>query len=86
MPRFYADRSYPADCTAAAQSILTLTRFGDNEEAVKVAVWMIKNMQSGNGSFYFRKYKHYTIRTSFMRWSDAWMFAALAGLWSLKEK
>ncbi|MBK7712574.1 MAG: terpene cyclase/mutase family protein [Bacteroidales bacterium] len=80
MPRFYADRSSPADCTAAAQTILTLCRFGDKEKAVKVARWMIKNMQSPKGSFYFRKYRYHTNKTSFMRWSDAWMVAALACL------
>jgi hypothetical protein len=80
MPRFYAGINYPADCTAAAQTILTLTRVGDKELAGEVASWMIRNMQSGKGSFYFRKYKSFTNRTSFMRWSEAWMFAALASL------
>lgn len=32
-------------------------------------------MQKDNGSFKFRKIKYHTITTSFMRWSDAWMFA-----------
>ena len=80
MPRFFASKAYPVDCTAAAQTILTLTRFGDKELAVLVAGWIIKNMQSETGSFYFRKYKYFTNKTSFMRWSDAWMFAALASL------
>jgi hypothetical protein len=82
MPRFYSDKAYPADCTAAAQTILTLTRFGDKELAERVALWMIENMQSGSGSFYYRKYRHYKNRTSFMRWSDAWMFAPLSKLHS----
>ena len=30
--------------------------------------------------FYFRKFKHYTIKTPFMRWSQAWMFVALSNL------
>lgn len=86
MPRFYVVQSYPADCTAAAQTILTLNRFGDKDDAIKVALWMIGNMQSERGSFYFRKYKYFTNRTSFMRWSDAWMFSALAGLLALEEE
>ncbi len=80
MPRFYHNRAYPIDCTAAAQTILTTLRFGDRELALKVADWMIPNMQKKNGSFAFRKYRNYTEQTSFMRWSDAWMFAALCNL------
>lgn len=79
-PAFYSDKLYPADCTAASQSVLTLTRFNEIELASKVAEWTIKNMQAKNGSFYFRKFKYYTINTSFMRWSNAWMFAALSYL------
>jgi rhamnogalacturonyl hydrolase YesR len=86
MPRFYAGKAYPADCTVAAQTILTLCRFGDKEKANQVALWMIRHMQSGRGSFYFRKHKYFTVKTSFMRWSDAWMFAALAELLSLEVK
>ena len=79
-PKFYHNKLYPIDCTAAAQSILTTIRFGDIEIAKKVADYMHKNMQKPNGSFKFRKFKYHTIQTSFMRWSDAWMFAALSNL------
>lgn len=85
IPRFYHNNTYPIDCTAASQTILTSIRFGEWETAVNVAKWMAQNMQRENGSFYFRKFKHYTIKTSFMRWSDAWMFAALSNL-QLKQK
>lgn len=80
MPKFYYNNPYPADCTSASQTILTTLRFGDNELALKVTGWMIDHMQKKNGSFAFRKYKHYTEKTSFMRWSDAWMFAAMSNL------
>ena len=82
IPKFYDRKIYPVDSTSAAQSILTLIRFGELELAKKVAGWMIANMQSVNGNFYFRKFSGYTIRTSFMRWSNAWMFAALGSLLS----
>lgn len=85
IPKFYRDRIYPVDCTAAAQTILTLVRFGDINLAEKTATWMHRNMQKKNGSFRFRKFKNYTINTSFMRWSNAWMFAALANL-ALQKK
>lgn len=85
IPLFYHNETYPIDCTSASQTILTTLRFGDKESALKVAEWMIKNMQKKNGSFYFRKYKYYTIRTSFMRWSNAWMFASLSQLKGTKQ-
>jgi hypothetical protein len=79
-PRFYAGEEWPVDCTAAAQSIITVCRFGDVELAEKVAYYTIKNMQSPEGAFYYRKYHYYTDKTIFMRWSNAWMLAALAEL------
>lgn len=80
IPKYYHNSLYPIDSTAAGQSILTLARFGHLEEASKVAAWMIKNMQDEKGYFYFRKNRYYTDRTSYMRWSNAWMFVAFANL------
>lgn len=87
IPKFYHNNMYPIDCTSASQTILTTIRFGDVDLAVNVALWMAKNMQKNNGSFKFRKFKHYKNTSSFMRWSDVWMFAALANLkYESKEK
>jgi hypothetical protein len=80
IPKFYSNKIYPIDCTAASQFILTTTRFGDISLATRSAEWMSENMQKSTGSFRFRKYKHYSNSTSFMRWSDAWLFAALSYL------
>jgi hypothetical protein len=77
-PFFYSDKKYPLDCTAASQAILTNIRFANLPLANNVAQLTIQKMQKKNGSFRFRKFKNYTISTSFMRWSDAWMFAALS--------
>lgn len=80
IPKFYNNKIYPIDCTAAGQTLLTLTRFGENDLALNVANYMTKNMQHKSGYFYFRKYKHHTKKTSFMRWSNTWMFAGLSTL------
>lgn len=80
IPKFYDKNTYPIDCTSASQSLFTLCRFGNTELAQKVAIWMVKNMQGKDGSFYFRKYQYHTEKTPFMRWSNAWMFAALSHL------
>lgn len=79
-PKFYHNKKYPIDCTAASQTILTTLRFGDINTATKVAERVLLAMQKHNGSFKFRKFKYHTITTSFMRWSDAWMFVALSNL------
>ncbi|MGZ3882623.1 MAG: delta-aminolevulinic acid dehydratase [Bacteroidia bacterium] len=78
IPKFYNKNMYPIDCTSAAQSLLTLSRFGYKKLAAAVADWMTDHMQSEKGYFYFRKFKHYTMKQSFMRWSNAWMFAGMS--------
>lgn len=78
IPKFFNTSRYPLDCTAAAQSILTLCRFDHPQRAAQTAHYTIQQMQSPEGNFYFRKYKNFTEKHAFMRWSDAWMFAALA--------
>jgi hypothetical protein len=80
IPKFFHNKTYPLDCTSAAQTILTTLRFGNIKTANCVANYTLIKMQKLDGSFKFRKFKHYTINTSFMRWSDAWMFAALSNL------
>jgi len=50
---------------------------GANEFAMKIAEWTINNnMIDKDGYFYYRKYKLYTNKISYMRWSNAWMFLA----------
>ncbi len=80
IPKFYDNGIYPIDSTGAAQSILTLARFGFLNKALNVSEWYIENMRNKRGGFYFRKFKYYTDRTEFMRWSNAWMFTALSYL------
>ncbi len=80
IPKFYHNKTFPIDTTAAAQSILTLSRFEEVELANKVASWFITSMQSKSGAFYFRKHRHYIDRQIFMRWSNAWMFVGLSYL------
>jgi len=80
VPKYFDNSIYPIDSTAAAQSIITLLRFSYLEKALQVAEWMIYNMQSKKGFFYFQKHKFYTNKINFMRWSNAWMFLALSQL------
>lgn len=79
-PKFYDQKTFPIDCTAAGQSLLTLARFNQLALAAKVAAYMAAKMQDAGGYFYFRKYQANTEKISFMRWSNAWMFAGLSYL------
>ncbi len=80
LPKYYSSKIYPIDSTAAAQSILTLTRFGDTEIAGKVADFMLDNLYDEQGHFHYRKGKFFTNRIPYMRWSTAWMFLAMSYL------
>jgi hypothetical protein len=80
IPKYFENRLYPVDSTAIAQSILTLARFGNPDLAKKSALWGINNMRSDKGCFYFRKTGIYVNKTPYMRWVNAWMFAALSYL------
>lgn len=77
-PKYYNNKTYPIDSTSGAQSILTLTRFGELKKAKKIIEWMLTNMYDNSGYFYYQKMKFYKHKTSYPRWSTSWMFAALA--------
>ena len=68
-----------------AQSIITLLALRDlNSENMPLADsvfrWAVKHMWDENGFFYYRVLRTLTIRTSYMRWSQAWMLLALSTL------
>lgn len=77
-PRYYHDRLYPIDIHSAAQAIITFIEMGETERAARSLKWAIENMQDESGSFYFQKHRFYTIKTPYMRWSEAWMLYALS--------
>lgn len=79
---YYNQSVYPIDIHAPAQLIVTLSKLGildqQKELADRVLGWTIKNMQSGQGYFYYQKRKYLTNTISYMRWSQAWIFYAFA--------
>jgi hypothetical protein len=85
-PRYFHNRTYPIDAHCVAQSILTLIEFRDRDAgnlmlARRVCDWALRHMRDEQGCFYYRVLPLCTIRTSHMRWSQAWMLLALATLW-----
>jgi hypothetical protein len=84
-PRYFHNATYPIDIHGVAQSIITLIELGDLANgnillANSVLNWGLRNMWDARGFFYFQKLPQYTVRTPFMRWSQAWMLMALATL------
>jgi hypothetical protein len=78
VPRYFDTSTYPVDITACAQSISTLSTFGDATARDRVASWVIREMQKPDGSFIYQIRKTHRNPISYVRWGVAWMFAALA--------
>lgn len=83
--RYYHNETQPVDIHCVAQSLLTLTEFGHldstaRQQAGLVYRWAMKCMWNETGYFYYRKLRGWTVRTSYMRWSQAWMVLALASV------
>jgi len=86
-PKYFHNQAYPFDIHCVAQSILTLLAFKDIdstnvEMAHSVFRWAMKYMWDDRGFFYYRVLRLGTIRTSYMRWSQAWMLLAMSTLLS----
>jgi len=85
IPKYYHNRIYPIDIHSIAQSIATFVKLKDLNEgninqALKIAQWGIDNMQDKRGFFYYQKYKYFTNKIPYIRWSQAWMAYALSTL------
>jgi hypothetical protein len=83
--RYFHDRTYPIDTHCVAQSIITLLDLedlaSDNVQLARsVFQWAMDHMWDDRGFFYYRILRLCTIRTSYMRWTQAWMLLALSML------
>lgn len=75
-------KEYPVEIHNQSQGIITFSTLSQYDShylefANTIAEWTINNMRSKKGFFYYRKYKWYTIKIPYMRWSQAWMLLAL---------
>ncbi len=85
-PKYYHDRTYPIDAHAAAQAIITLIAFDDTDFAGRVTAWALKNLYAPRGYFYYQVHRRSINRVPYMRWSNAWMFRALAEIVGKKAR
>jgi hypothetical protein len=84
-PKYYDDALYPADTHSGAAAIVTLLELrhldqGAQSLAEMIAAWLLNNMRDSRGFFYYQRRRFYTLKTPFMRWSQAWTAYALARL------
>jgi hypothetical protein len=82
---YFHDRTYPVDIHSVAQSIITLLELRDlDADNVRMAQlvfqWAMNHLWDDRGFFFYRALRFWTIRTSYMRWSQAWMLRAMSML------
>jgi hypothetical protein len=84
-PKYYDSSVYPVDIHSAAVAIAAMSELSPLDArllpvARRTADWTISNMLDADGHFYYQLRKRGPIKTSFMRWGQAWMAYALAKL------
>ena len=84
-PKYYDRETFPVDIHSASAAIVALCELNEIDArclplAKKVADWTIENMRAAQGFFYYQKRKTQTVKTPFIRWSQAWTAYALARL------
>lgn len=82
VPKYYNNSMYPIDIHCTGQLPVTLSRLGlyDRHKPLvhKVMSWAIDNMQDPKGYFYYQLKRGKSSHISYMRWSNAFMFASMA--------
>jgi len=76
-PKYYDRETFPVDIHSASAAIAALAELNEFDarclpQAEKVARWTIENMRDAQGFFYYQKRKDTLVKTSFIRWSNAW--------------
>jgi hypothetical protein len=83
--RYFHNRTYPVDSHCVAQSLITLIEFKDLDAdnvqlAERVFAWAMDHLWDERGYFYYRVLQVGRIKTSYMRWVQAWMLLGLTTL------
>lgn len=90
MSKYYHNKIYPVDIHCPAQVIVTASKLKVfiNYESIltKVLNWTIDNMQHKKGYFFYQLKMGISSKISYMRWSNAFMFNAMAHYFLELEK
>jgi hypothetical protein len=84
-PKYFPDRLYSADAHSAGAALVALAELqsldaGATELGETIARWAIENLRDPRGFFYYQRRRFHTVRTPYMRWSEAWMMYGLSRL------
>ena len=84
-PKYFSDRLYPADAHSAGAALVALVELqaldaGAIELAENIARWALENLRDRRGFFCYQRRRFHTVRTPYMRWSEAWMMYGLSRL------
>jgi hypothetical protein len=85
-PKWTSEQVYPLDIHGAGTAIAAYSRAARShdaaylEDARRTTSWALRNMQSSQGFFYYKKHKWWTNRFTEMRWCNAWMSYGLSTL------
>lgn len=82
-PKYYHRTAHPADAHSAGAALVALAELRDREPdamelAQRVAAWTLRELRDPRGFFYYQKRRLRTVRTPYMRWSQAWMAYGIA--------
>lgn len=82
-PKYYHRTAHPADAHSAGAALVALAELREREPdapelARRVAAWTLRELRDPRGFFYYQKRRLRTVRTPYMRWSQAWMAYGLA--------
>jgi hypothetical protein len=82
-PKYYHRTAHPADAHSAGAALVALAELRDREPdatalAHRVAAWTLRELRDPRGFFYYQKRRLRTVRTPYMRWSQAWMAYGMA--------
>ena len=82
-PKYYNNNKYPLDMHSVAQAIITLLKVNYSKEnqalVERIIIWSIKNLYSSlNNRFVYQKYRWFTNRINYLRWTQAWAYYSFA--------
>lgn len=85
--KYYHNKIYPFESHAFAHALIALDELGDliedaDELSNRVLQACLKLFWDPAGFFYYRRQRFFTIKTSFMRWTQAWMFLGLTRVYA----
>jgi hypothetical protein len=88
-PKYFPDGKFPADAHSAGACVVACAELVGEEPralelAERVAGWAVRELFDARGFFRYQRRRFYTVRTPYLRWSQAWMLYALARLLEVK--